>query len=113
MWNKAVVAAIKAHCAAQGMTKDEVVQAVGKPAHTNPGNLVNEETWEYEKDIQEDECIKYEGDRCGQYKIDHKTTTYQFSPTGHLTYPYHDDIFGLNCFTQPFFGKYGKVFFPH
>ena len=109
-WIKFVGAAVKVHCTVQGMTKDEVVEAVGKPTRSYPtsGDAAKGETWEYTKDIQK-ECLRYDGDRCVQYEVEHKKTTYHFSPAGHMAYPSNDDIFGTNCFGNSFYDQYGNL----
>src|SRR5712671_235327 len=49
-WNKAMAAAIKQHCPAVGMNKEEAEKAVGKP--TNP----SDSAWSFERDTEK-ECI--------------------------------------------------------
>lgn len=100
-WNKGVAAAIKQHCPAVGMNKEEAEKAVGKP--TNP----SDSAWSFERDIEK-ECIKYDGDKCAEHRIDHETSFVEFSPNGHVRSP--DPVLSgwlyTNCFHEPFYSNY-------
>lgn len=102
-WNKAIAAAIKQHCPAEGMNKEEAEQAVGKPPNAS------ESTWLFERTIQK-ECIKYDGDNCSEHRTQQETAFIEFSPNGHVKYP--DANLGgwlhLNCFEEPFYSRYYK-----
>jgi hypothetical protein len=94
-WNVLVVAAIKAQCPVEGMTKEEVDRAIGKPVASIPTaaapscfgaaeqktNSSKGETWLYEPIRM---CRKYEGENCVKYEAK-ETPTFYFSPNGHLT----------------------------
>lgn len=100
-WNKGVAAAIKQHCPAVGMNKEEAEKAVGKPM--NP----SDSTWSFERDTEK-ECIKYDGDKCAEHKIEHETSFVEFSPNGHVRSP--DPVLSgwlySNCFHEPFYSNY-------
>ena len=59
-WNAAIAAAINAHCPTEGMTKEQLEQAIGKPTTVKPTDGTGGETWAYERTLQK-ECIKYSG----------------------------------------------------
>lgn len=115
-WNQFVAAAIKAHCPAEGMTKAEVEQAIGKP------QVISGNEWEYSRTIKKNKCLKYSGDTCVQYETDHEQADFYFSAAGHLidpalapndpTLPIEDIDGGWirnNCFSEPFYSKYFQV----
>lgn len=95
----------------QGMTKQEVENAIGKPLSVASGGSV----WHYEGTIQKNNCLKYEGEKCIQYETEYHTAYFSFSPNGHLKFPGRK--FGQpsdggwlyeNCFAEPFYSKYLK-----
>jgi hypothetical protein len=95
-WNKIVAAAIKQRCAFEGMYKDDVEKAFGKPTETQH-NYDQSDTWTF---ISEDarKCVKYDGDKCVEHP---KNKDIVFlSPGG---YVYLGDT-GAGCYEQPFFG---------
>jgi hypothetical protein len=108
-WHKLVSAAIGQHCPVEGMTKEETEKAVGKPQSSAPfpGPRGKGEVWIYE--ISTDGgCLKYDGERCSEHKIERKATKFYFSPNGNLTFSYEDDLFGKNCYSEPFYSDYLK-----
>jgi hypothetical protein len=103
-WNQGVAAAIRQHCPAVGMSKEEAEKALGKPT-----NGTADLSWAYERSVQK-ECIKYDGDKCAEYKTARETAFVQFSPNGHVRFPEHDEGGWLetNCFAEPFYSRYYK-----
>jgi hypothetical protein len=100
-WNKAMAAAIKQHCPAVGMNKEEAEKAVGKPPDAS------QNTWVFERDIEK-ECIKYDGEKCAEHKKDHQISIVYFSPNGHIRSP-NAELSGWlysNCFNEPFYSSY-------
>jgi hypothetical protein len=97
-WKRAIAQDIRHHCIHEGMTSDEVEQAVGKPTEaktvtygTGPGGEADKgDVWTYtvRKPIQRP-CSRYEGEKCAD-PVEYETTTgtLYFSPKGNLTYPY-------------------------
>jgi hypothetical protein len=107
-WNAHVAAAIKQHCPLQGMTKQEVENAIGKPVNTYGASV-----WEYERTAQKENCNKYVGENCSVETV-HETEIFYFSPNGYLIAPsFLGDENGWlygNCFEEPFYSKYFKDF---
>jgi hypothetical protein len=103
-WNRAIAAAIRQHCPAEGMSKEEAEQAVGKPTTPTTGS-----SWIYERTVQK-ECIKYDGDNCAEHYTAHEMAIFEFSPNGHLKSPHHDEggWLHMNCFGEPFYSRYYK-----
>lgn len=105
-WNKLVAAAIKQHCPWNGMTKDEVEKAIGKPLSLSD----NGSSWHYERTAQEEDCTKYVGDKCSVQTV-HQTADFFFSPNGYLVAPSQSDTGGWlykNCFSGTFYDSYGS-----
>lgn len=103
-WNKLIAAAVKVHCPLEGMTKEEMQRAIGKPIASDPT------TWRYERTVEK-ECMKYNGDKCAEPTQQVETESFTFTPSGHLLYPESDhggNWLHLNCFGEPFFGRYYK-----
>jgi hypothetical protein len=105
-WNKIIEAAIKVHCPLEGMTREQVSKSVGEPKTKTTGS--QGEVWNYERDVELAECVRYNGDSCAEHKTDHQTATYYFSPSGNLAYPFEDHLFRSTCFDEPFYSKYLK-----
>jgi hypothetical protein len=103
-WNRTIEAAIKYHCPAEGMTKEEVEKTIGKPAETT------DSTWTYRRSVQK-ECLRYDGDNCAEYAHKDETEYFDFTPAGHLKArmqtTYGDDGWlYMNCFSEPFYSRY-------
>lgn len=100
-WDAGIRAAIKQHCAVEGMTKEEVEQALGKATETTNYGATSKigDSWTYTK-IERGKCLKYDGDNCAEYQ--HDTDIVFFSPNGHKTLGYT----GAGCLKSPFFTKY-------
>jgi hypothetical protein len=94
-WNKLVAAAIKQHCAFEGMHKNDVEKALGKPAETSL-NYDKTETWTYASEDQK-KCVKYDGEKC----VEHPTTKniVFLTPGG---YVYLGNT-GPGCYDESFF----------
>jgi hypothetical protein len=103
-WNQAIGAAIRQHCPAEGMSKEEAEQALGKPTAG-----ATDLSWVYERTVQK-ECVKYDGDKCSEYNTAHETSIVEFSPNGHLKFPESDEggWLHMNCFGEPFYSRYYK-----
>jgi hypothetical protein len=94
-WNKLVAAAIKQHCAFEGMHKDDVEKALGKAAETSL-NFDNSETWTYALEDQK-KCVKYDGEKCAEHP---KSRSIVFLTPGGNVYLGNT---GPGCYEQPFF----------
>lgn len=92
-WDKIVAQAIKQHCPFEGMTKDEVEKALGKPENTDV--FSTGDFWKYEL-ADEKKCSRYDGDKCVEHPVE--TKTLMFTPNGHLKQE--------NCYQEPFFSRY-------
>ncbi len=88
-WNKSTAAAINQHCALVGMTKEEVMKALGKPTRitTNNTTFSSGDIWEY---------VTSSCPKCGSV-----STFLSFSPNGHLKVSSSRD-----CYKEPFRSKY-------
>lgn len=98
VWSKKIAAAIKSHCVDEGMTREEVEKAIGKPNRTTSESshgTGSREAWQYERTTQ-GKCLKYDGDECAEYVTKHESATLYFSPNGHLTIPLEGEY--LWCF---------------
>jgi hypothetical protein len=104
-WNKLVGAAAKVHCPVEGMTKEEVEQALGKPVAAESSSL------RYERKVAQP-CTKFSGDNCAEPTEQLESETFSFSPNGHLIYQSHSERGGswldTKCFSEPFYAKYYK-----
>lgn len=67
-WNRRVAKAIKLHCVIEGMSKEEVSEALGKPTSVdaNEGSTTFGEVWNYST-VDKKDCLKYAGDTCSQF----------------------------------------------
>lgn len=106
-WDKFMAAAIKQRCPVEGMTRDELEKALGKPNSSE--DTPDGQTLKYEKAI-DGECTRFNGDACVQRNTETKTSVFYISHNGHLTYPFRDDAFGANCFKQPFWREFYRPF---
>lgn len=101
-WNKIIAAATKVHCPVEGMTKEEVQNAIGKPV------AADLTTWRYQRTVEK-KCTTYTGDKCAEPTQQIETENFSFTPSGHLLYPESDhsnDWLQLNCFGEPFYSRY-------
>jgi hypothetical protein len=90
-WNAAVKQCITKHGVMEGMTKEEVQQAVG-----------GKEPWAYSivsLKGSSQPCIKYDGENCVQYPPDEvKNFFLHFTPEGRLIWD--EDSIGLNVYSS-------------
>jgi len=105
-WNKLIASAMQQRCALEGMTKEQVEKAFGKPASSTI-EAGKSEVWKYEQNIEGD-CIRNEVAKCVEHLSVHQESIYRFSPNGHLIYPSQDDVFHFNCVAEPFYSRYFK-----
>jgi hypothetical protein len=105
-WNKLIASAMQQRCAIEGMTKEQVAKAFGKPS-SSTGGLGNSEVWKYEQNIEGD-CIRNEVAKCVEHLSVDQESIYYFSPNGHLVYPSQDEVFHFNCLAEPFYVRYFK-----
>jgi hypothetical protein len=110
-WNNLIASAMRQHCAIEGMTKEQVEKAFGKPS-TSTGLAGKGEVWKYEQNIEGD-CIRNEVAKCVEHLGIHLESIYYFSPNGHLTYPSQDEVFHYNCVAEPFYSRYFKPLEHH
>jgi len=105
-WNKFIKASIKSHYPTEGMTKEELMLAVGKPKSSIPfpKTASKGEYWSYEVSTKGD-CLKYDGEPCSEHKTIVKKSGFHFTPKGYLTSTYlvlDNDLFGINSCSEPF-----------
>jgi hypothetical protein len=105
-WNKLIASAMQQRCAIEGMTKEQVEKAFGKPS-SSTGGPGKGEVWKYEQNIEGD-CIRNEVAKCVEHLSVHQESIYNFSPNGHLAYPSQDEVFHFNCLAEPFYSRYFK-----
>jgi hypothetical protein len=60
VWDKRVAWAVKHHCHFAGMSKEEIIQALGQPTEEKDYALT------YTRETKD--CVRYEGDACVEYK---------------------------------------------
>jgi len=106
-WNQTIAAAIKNHCPLEGMNKEQVKSAIGTPDEDSDGSF-----WKYYKTVR-NECVRYDGDNCAEYREEKHTESFAFSPNGYLTdYQEPSDIANnwirAKCFKEPFYSRYYK-----
>jgi hypothetical protein len=79
-WHELVAAGIKQHCAFEGMHKNDVEKALGKPveASHNPDNT---DSWKYTFEDQK-KCLKYDGERCAEHPKSEATV--YLTPAGYV-----------------------------
>jgi len=76
VWDKAIAKAIKRHCYIEGMSKQEIAQALGEP--TEKQGYSSGDTWTWQ--LPPGKCVKYDGDKCVEQEKPHKVIF--FSPNG-------------------------------
>jgi len=64
VWDRKVAWAAQHHCYFTAMSRDEIVQALGKPAEETAYSLT------YKRQTQD--CASYNGDACAEYKTEHQ-----------------------------------------
>jgi hypothetical protein len=88
-WDRGIERCIKEHTVIEGMTKDQVKQAVG-----------GGEPWSYSIVTlkgSEEKCMKYEGEQCAEYPPDEvKHFSLHFTPKGNLIWD--EDSIGLSVY---------------
>lgn len=99
-WDKMVAAAIKQHCALEGMSEQEVERALGKATKVDEKlkdcAQCSGDTWTYES-TDKGSCEKYDGDNCVQYA--QHTDIIFFSRNGYKTLGSD----GGGCMKEPLF----------
>ena len=79
-WNKLLAAGIKQHCAFEGMHKDDVEKALGKPSDVSQ-NYDKTESWTYTFEDQK-QCLRYDGEKCAEHPK-HQSVVY-LTPGGYV-----------------------------
>ncbi len=79
-WNKLLAAGIKQHCAFEGMHKDDVEKALGKPSNVSQ-NYDKTESWTYTFEDQK-QCLRYDGEKCAEHPK-HQSVVY-LTPGGYV-----------------------------
>jgi len=100
-WNRAITRAKNHHCFFRGMTKDEVLSALGAPSEKQDfADNGSAWTWTW----QTKKCLRYDGEHCAEYDRDHQIVF--FTPKGHVDtkledceslngdYIFNSDLFG-------------------
>jgi hypothetical protein len=81
VWKREVARAIKSHCYIEGMTKEQVTGALGKPLRTK---TEIHDYWTYWVTAT-GQCFKYEGEKCVEHPM-HEADI-RFSISGHAENP--------------------------
>lgn len=69
-WDIGIARAVRKHCFAEGMNKEEVVQSLGKPT-TKEDHAYSGSSWTWQ--LPPSKCLKYDGDKCMEQEERHKT----------------------------------------
>jgi hypothetical protein len=69
-WDRGMARAASHHCYTNGMSKDEVLRALGEPSERKDygGEIGSNWTWQ----LPAGKCLKYDGDNCIQHEENHQ-----------------------------------------
>jgi hypothetical protein len=62
IWDRGMARAVRNHCFTEGMSKEEVIRAVGEPTERNDYNSEIGSIWVWQ--LPPGKCLKYDGDKC-------------------------------------------------
>jgi hypothetical protein len=79
LWDAGIARAVKKHCYTEGMSKEEVAQALGEPTQKTDHTSVGDDwTWR----LPSGKCLKYDGDKCAEQEKREKVIF--FTPKGNV-----------------------------
>lgn len=90
VWDKRITWAIKHHCWFNGMTRDEVIRALGQPTKQEVHDTYSSLFWSW----QTKDCVQYSGDACAQYRREEQHLN--LLRNGYITRGIDDDCRTLN-----------------